>query len=107
AAARALGAAVAFAAAEPPARAAPASVAVVVGNNVGLPGEPVLRYAEDDASRIADVLRAFGSFTKDGVTVLRGRTVADVRRAIADAEGLLAKSADGLLFVYYSGHADG
>ena len=87
--------------------AAPAGVAVIVGNNVGLPGEPVLRFAEDDATRIAEILGGFGPFAPDGIKVLRGRTAVDMRRAIDDAEALLAKSDDGLLFIYYSGHADG
>ena len=96
-----------FGAGAPLARAAPASVAVIVGNNVGLPEEPVLRFAEEDATRIAEVLRGLGAFAGDGMKVLRARTAADMRRAIDDAEALLAKSDDGFLFIYYSGHADG
>ncbi len=90
-----------------PAAAAPAPVAIVVGNDVGAPSEPVLRYAETDAARIADVLETLGTFTPARTHLLRGRSAAEVRRAIADAEAELAREGgDGLLLIYYSGHAD-
>ncbi|HXI55213.1 MAG TPA: caspase family protein [Polyangia bacterium] len=85
-----------------------AAVAVVIGNNAGLPGEPVLRFAEEDAARIADVLSALGDFPRANTTLLQGRSAVEMRRAILDAEAALRRGgADGLLFVYYSGHADG
>jgi hypothetical protein len=82
--------------------------AVIIGNNAGLPGEPVLRFAEEDAARIADVLGALGDFPRASMTLLQGRSAAEMRRAILDAEAALRRGGtDGLLFVYYSGHADG
>jgi hypothetical protein len=92
----------------PGAWAAPPAVAVVVGNNVGLPGEPQLRYAEDDAARVAEVLGELGERPDAGIVLLRGRSAGDMRRAIVDAAAhLRSGGGDGLLFVYYSGHADG
>jgi Caspase domain len=92
------------------ARAAAASappIAIIVGNDIGAPGEPVLRYAESDATRIADVLETLGTFTPARTRLLRGRAAVEVRRAISDAEAELAREgADGLLLIYYSGHAD-
>jgi hypothetical protein len=82
-------------------------VAVVIGNDVGRPGEPSLRYAERDARRIADILQAIGGFAPADTTVLLGRSESEVRRALEQAEARLAGSgAGGLMLVYYSGHAD-
>jgi hypothetical protein len=85
-----------------------ARFAVVIGNNGGLAEEPTLRYAESDARRIARILIEIGGFAPDQTTLLQGRSVDDVRKALREARDRLESAAeDGLLLVYYSGHADG
>src|SRR5258708_6683319 len=82
--------------------------ALVIGANPGWSMDRPLRYAENDAERIRDVLIALGGFTPDRVQLLRDPSTADVRAALRK----LATSAhdssndDTLVFVYYSGHAD-
>jgi hypothetical protein len=106
-AALALGLALAVPLAARPSAAAPLPIAVVIGNDVGAPGEPALRYAESDAARIADVLETLGTFTPERTRLLRGRSAVEVHRAISDAGAELAREgAEGLLLIYYSGHAD-
>ncbi len=78
--------------------AAPRRVALVVGQNRGLSTERPLRYAEDDARRVASVLETLGDF--DEVALLLGPDASAVKLAV----GALADRADLLVF-YYSGHA--
>jgi hypothetical protein len=78
--------------------------AVVVGVNNGGSGLEPLRYAEDDALRVAGVLRELGDFGPTDVTVLLQPDVTTVRETIA---GLSFDEADErMLLFYYSGHAD-
>jgi len=85
--------------------------AVVAGSNRGQAREQALRYAEDDARRVADVLRGPGGVPSDRLQLLTGTP----RQAFRDALGHLAPAlrAAGeagertLLFVYFSGHSDG
>lgn len=76
--------------------------ALVIGRNDG--GDPwtALRYAEDDARRVGDVLVERGRFPAEQVRVLTGASVA----AVLDALGHLRAAPPDLLVVYYSGHAD-
>jgi hypothetical protein len=94
--------------AEPPAPGI-AMYALVVGSNVGGPGQGALRYAEADAHRVAATLIELGGYTADAVDVvvhptpdgLRDRLGALAARVAADrAAGRQAR----VLF-YYSGHA--
>ena len=81
--------------------------AVVVGNNVGAEDEPRLHYAESDARRIAQVLTTVGDFAPENTTLLEGRSVVEILDAIKRAEERLVRSGeDGMVLVYYSGHAD-
>jgi hypothetical protein len=81
--------------------------AVVIGSDVGGADEPRLKYAETDARRIAEVLISIGDFPPENTVVLAGPSAAEVRAAIEAAEERLTRSGeDGLLLVYYSGHAD-
>ena len=57
-------------------------LAVVIGNNIGAPDEQPLRFAEDDAVRVADALVAVGGFDAGDVSVLRGAEVATARRTV-------------------------
>lgn len=81
--------------------------ALVIGANPGWSQDRPLRYAENDAERIRDVLVSLGGFAADRVELLRDPDSADVRAALRR----LARTASGasdttLVFVYYSGHAD-
>jgi len=95
-----------------PGRAEVRRFAVVAGNNVGQRHEAVLRYAEDDAERFADVLRELGSFPAGNVRVLKGQDPDAFLAAVRDAEAALSSPAatdagPSLLLLYFSGHADG
>jgi hypothetical protein len=82
-------------------------LAVVVGNNVGGPDDPTLRFAQSDAARIAQILTTLGDFAASDVALLEGRGADEMRAAISSAEArLLREGPDGVLFVFYSGHAD-
>lgn len=82
--------------------------AIVIGSNPGWSSDRPLRYAENDAERMRDVLVGLGGFAPDRVELLRDPDAADVRAALRK----LAKTAhdstseDTLVFLYYSGHAD-
>lgn len=83
-------------------------LAVVIGNNVGERDELPLRFAEDDAVRVADALVAVGGFDAGDVSVLRGAEVATARRTVLAMNERLrqTQSSDSTLVVYYSGHSD-
>lgn len=85
--------------------------AVVIGENRGAAGEVELRYAEDDARKVVDVLQGVGGFAPENTVLLRGRPAREVRRSlIAINERVRARTGAGrqtMLLVYYSGHADG
>ncbi|MBI5510522.1 MAG: caspase family protein [Deltaproteobacteria bacterium] len=87
------------------AHAEPRRVAVVVGNNQGGPGKGLLRYAERDATRVAQILESLGGV--DATELLLGRSAAELKatleRVTRNAEGAEAQS---VLFFFYSGHAD-
>ena len=94
-----------------PARAAAIDrYAVIVGNNLGARDEPRLRFAEADAVKLRDALRAIGGFPPENLVLLQGDGLAAVRGAvIATNDRVRASLAAGhqaLLLVYYSGHAD-
>jgi hypothetical protein len=87
--------------------AAPGRYAVVIGDNEGDRDEVELRYAELDARRVAELLRAVGGFFPENVAVLTGVGGDDVRRALITLNARLRQSSAGtMLFVFYSGHAD-
>jgi len=84
---------------------------IIIGNNAGAADEPSLRYAEDDAAKIHEVLGNLGGFRPENLALLRGKDVATVRRALIAFNDRIRSSVQTgrvqvLLFVYYSGHAD-
>lgn len=90
-----------------PALADIARYAVVIGHNRGDRGDLPLRYAEDDARRVADVLAELGGFRADRVVVLRGPTPDAVQAALIDLnDRIRTRGEPALLVVFYSGHAD-
>ncbi len=87
-------------------------IAVVVGNNAGTGDMPPLRYAENDAGKMARLLAELGDVSPDDVLLLQGRRVTDLERALADATERVAsfhKSPDvrTVVVFFFSGHSDG
>lgn len=82
--------------------------ALVVGHNRGTADEVRLRYADNDARRMADALRAVGGVSAADLVIMTddGDSADDVLRALADLEARAADVDDAVLVVYYSGHAD-
>jgi hypothetical protein len=86
-----------------------ATYAIVVGSNAGGPGQADLRYAEDDARRVAAVLTDLGGYPPDAVEVVVHPTPDQLRDRLAKlADRVRADVAAGRqarVFFYYSGHA--
>ena len=86
-----------------------ATYAIVVGSNAGGPGQADLKYAEDDARRVASLLTELGGYAPGAVDVivhptpdqLRDRLAALSTRVHAD----LAAGKQSRVLFYYSGHA--
>jgi hypothetical protein len=97
------------AAAPAPGAPAIASYALVVGSNLPGPGQVELRYAEDDARRVAATLAEIGGYAPGAIDVLVRPTPASLRdrldrltrRVAADA----AAGRQARVLFYYSGHA--
>ena len=86
-----------------------ATYAIVVGSNAGGPGQLSLRYAEDDARRVGDLLAELGGYTRDHIDVVLHPTPDQLRDRLATlATHVKAEVAAGhqaQIFFYYSGHA--
>jgi uncharacterized caspase-like protein len=82
--------------------------ALVIGNDLGLPGEQPLRYAERDAERMAATLRDVGGFNASRTVLLQGEDADAVRDALITLNDRVRSESggNGLLLVYFSGHAD-
>jgi hypothetical protein len=97
----------------PPTSTSPSShtrgYAVIVGSNAAGAGQQPLRFAEDDAARVARVLRELGRFDAADVRILLHPASSDVLAAIDDvANRVRAATAQGEqaeVVFYYSGHA--
>ena len=91
------------------AEAAERRYALIVGANEGKLGEQPLRYAEQDAERVAEVLRERGSLPEENIVLLRGVEAGRLEGAMVEISRRVAADVaagdDPLLFVYYSGHA--
>ena len=83
--------------------------AIVVGSNGGGPGQTDLRYAEDDARRVGQLLVELGGYTADRVDVVLHPSPDQLRariNAVADKINAgLAAGKQSRIFFYYSGHA--
>jgi hypothetical protein len=100
------------AAAAPSAWAETRRIAVLVGSNVGDAAHAPLRYAEQDAARLAAVLGELGGLAPGDVLLLRAPTPELVRAALEEAARRVAtwhadKRGQAVLLFYYSGHSDG
>ncbi len=81
--------------------------ALVVGHNAGQRGEEVLRYAEQDARRVRDVLVELGGFEPANMVLLAGASAETVRANLIRLNDRIRTSGSpALLLVFYSGHAD-
>ena len=87
----------------------PLRYALLIGSNDGGPGQGRLRYAEDDARRVGEVLSTLGGYDESRIVRLLHPTPADVNAALARLHDRLAahaaKGEQAQLFFYYSGHA--
>ena len=96
--------------AQPPIGApAVATYAIVVGSNVGGPGQTDLRYAEDDARKVAAVLAELGGYTAEQIDVVVHPTPDELRDRLAKLEARVTADVgagrQARVFFYYSGHA--
>jgi hypothetical protein len=86
-----------------------ATYAIVVGSNTGGPGQAELRYAEDDARRVGQLLVELGGFAPEQVDVVVHPTPEQLRERLARlGERVRADVAGGRqsrVVFYYSGHA--
>ena len=86
--------------------------AVLIGVNIGEPGEPELRYAERDAEKVGSVLRRLGRVPPENLVMLLDADAVAVERALVDVGRRVAEAerrdpeVGRVVFVYYSGHAD-
>jgi hypothetical protein len=85
--------------------------AVLIGNNVGMADEARLRFAEQDAVKLYDVLKELGQFPPENLLLLRSESAQTVQSALISVnQRVRNRLADGateiVLLVYYSGHAD-
>jgi hypothetical protein len=107
--AAAMCAAVAVTALAPAGRAEVIRFAVLVGHNRGQADEADLRYAEADALKMRDVLLDLGGFRHENVVLMQGPDAVAMRQTITALNERirgLTGSAQVVLLVYYSGHAD-
>ena len=80
--------------------------AIVIGSNLGDPGEEQLQYAESDAVRFAEVMTQLGGVAHEDLVLLTGGDASAVGAAITSLSARIAGAPESVLFVYYSGHAD-
>jgi hypothetical protein len=88
------------------AQAAPRRFALVVGSDRGDRSEVTLRYAADDAQRLAKVLTGIGGFHPEDVQVFTDVSASDVERALIELNARIRAQPEALLLVFFSGHGD-
>jgi uncharacterized caspase-like protein len=93
--------------------AAPASlfaerrIAIVVGNNIGRSGEPILQFAERDAQKLAQTLHELGGVARKDLHVLLGQNANALFDKLGAVEAQVAAGDErSIVFFFYSGHAD-
>jgi hypothetical protein len=86
-------------------------VALLIANNAGTAGRAPLRYAEEDAERLAQVLTELGGFGHPDVHLVQGQRLPQVQGALDQIKARIATAhAQGrrtVLLFYFSGHSDG
>lgn len=87
----------------------PHAYGILVGTNVGGAGQQTLRYAEDDARKMADVLRQLGRYGTSDLRVLvrpsRDNLLSTLDGVAAKMREHQAKGEQAVLVFFYSGHA--
>ncbi len=93
--------------APPPQRVA--TYALVIGSNIGGPGQLPLHYAEDDARRVGALLTELGGYTPDHVDIVVHPTPDLVRARLTKlgerVQADIAAGRQARILFYYSGHA--
>jgi hypothetical protein len=84
---------------------------IAAGNNLGLPDEPALQYAESDATQLTTMLKRLGGVPSQNTVLLSGETASTFRRVLVEINARIrtkhtSLENDTVLIVYYSGHAD-
>lgn len=91
------------------ARPKPFTYVLSVGSNEGGEGQEKLRFAEEDAGRVAQIFRDLGSYGQSDFRVLKHPTGLEVVTAVDDIRTKLqahkAKGEEAVFLFYYSGHA--
>src|SRR5438105_1418866 len=86
-----------------------ATYALVVGSNVGGPGQTELHYAEDDARKVGAILAELGGYPRDSIDVVVHPTPDVLRERLARLSARVKLDTDAgrqsRVFFYYSGHA--
>jgi len=85
-------------------------MAIVVGNNAGLPTHRPLRFAEDDARRMRKVLEEVGGFEGHRIRLLTGEGKESLEQAFSTISHAIEKRGEGaatMVLFYFSGHSDG
>jgi hypothetical protein len=84
--------------------------ALLIGNNVGGIEDGALKWAEEDARRVQDVLNELGDVAPGRAILLQGADVDDVRAALARLRGQVEEAKRqgyrSEVFIFYSGHGD-
>ena len=84
--------------------------ALLIGNNVGGIEDGALRWAEEDARRVRDVLNQLGDVAPGRALLLQGASSDEVRAALARLQGQVEEAKRqgyrSEVFIFYSGHGD-
>lgn len=90
------------------AMAEPVRILVAAGSKSGLPAERALKFADNDATRVRDVLVSLGGVRADHAFLLSEPSRAQLFAAIdkAKVEAQKHKSEEVTLVFYFSGHGD-
>jgi hypothetical protein len=87
----------------------PRAYAILVGNNAGGPGQSDLRFAEEDAARILEVLSELGGYDLQPSSLLLSPSPTELWNRFESVQLQLERDrgagVESLLFFYYSGHA--
>ncbi len=81
-------------------------LALMIGANNGGPGRPALRYAQEDASRFAEVLQKTGQLPPQAITTLMQPRRHELLLQLENIAQDKPRADDRELIIYYSGHAD-
>ena len=94
------------------ASAATRRIVVAVGHNTGADDRAPLRFAEEDASKFADVMVDLGDVAPGDMFLVQGKGSSVVHAALDQAAAAVARARTSpddrvVLIFYYSGHSDG